>query len=552
EYGTWEYLYGLQPPGYSNASFLNVSVADAETLYTVGIHQPSFDQIVYGWRSGTGGTSWEPVVVMQYDGSICDMMKMFTIIIAVQEMGPDIGLFGGFGAQDECYDNIPEPWCMFVCMFTLSPIIYFTDDGGATMREAKVPFGFGKAVVAMDRAGETTAYAVGGDELIMISIDGGKSWENIANLPEPLLTYNDVDFIDENVGYVTTGEAEPEPEKTAGMTEEDYAWRIYEHRLRHIQWLHDPDFRREVQLQNAATGAAKGMNGRIFKTTDGGQTWEEVLFSHNESFSQIQMINEEEGWVWSSPLEGITPSDRIYRTTDGGETWVEYTDRLPLQDLGPMAFGLMSFSFNPSGTTGFLGGAGQLFINYKSVLFYTVDRGETWQLDETLLDWGHPMVAFDWAGGKLAYQAGADLSTYRYDQLNQPPVADAGDDAEVAAGQIVILDGGESYDPDGDAITYAWTQLDGATVTLTGADEVGPTFTAPEVGEYEFQLVVDDGQETGHDEVIITATEAPVDDDLADDDAADDDADDDIDDDAADNDQAPSAGDDDDDDGCGC
>ena len=64
--------------------------------------------------------------------------------------------------------------------------------------------------------------------------------------------------------------------------------------------------------------------------------------------------------------------------------------------------------------------------------------------------------------------------------VNQAPTADAGGDQTVAGGSgTVNLDGTASSDPDGDALTYAWTQTGGAGVTLSGADTATPSFTAP-------------------------------------------------------------------------
>ncbi len=37
-------------------------------------------------------------------------------------------------------------------------------------------------------------------------------------------------------------------------------------------------------------------------------------------------------------------------------------------------------------------------------------------------------------------------------------------------------------EPDGDTLTYAWTQTEGLTLTLRDASSATPTFTAPDVG----------------------------------------------------------------------
>ncbi len=74
------------------------------------------------------------------------------------------------------------------------------------------------------------------------------------------------------------------------------------------------------------------------------------------------------------------------------------------------------------------------------------------------------------------------------------PIASAGPAQTVAAGATVTLDGSGSSDPNGDSLTYQWTQTAGPAVTLSSATAVKPTFTAPATAAtLTFQLVVSNG-----------------------------------------------------------
>jgi hypothetical protein len=79
---------------------------------------------------------------------------------------------------------------------------------------------------------------------------------------------------------------------------------------------------------------------------------------------------------------------------------------------------------------------------------------------------------------------------------NTPPVAEAGpDQAVLLTGSTVTLDGSQSYDADGDSITYEWTLLSkpgGSNATFTDAATVGPSFVADAYGTYVIGLVVAD------------------------------------------------------------
>lgn len=77
----------------------------------------------------------------------------------------------------------------------------------------------------------------------------------------------------------------------------------------------------------------------VFKTRDGGQTWEKVLFVADHIGATDLVISPEDNqtllaamWnrtrhAWSDPLPG--PDDGIFLSTDGGATWEKITEGLP-------------------------------------------------------------------------------------------------------------------------------------------------------------------------------------------------------------------------------
>jgi choice-of-anchor B domain-containing protein len=80
--------------------------------------------------------------------------------------------------------------------------------------------------------------------------------------------------------------------------------------------------------------------------------------------------------------------------------------------------------------------------------------------------------------------------------LNRSPNAIAGAGQTVTSGAAVTLNGSASNDPDGDPLTYQWTQTAGTTVTLAGGNTASASFTAPNVSSDEllrFELRVSDG-----------------------------------------------------------
>src|SRR5210317_628669 len=94
---------------------------------------------------------------------------------------------------------------------------------------------------------------------------------------------------------------------------------------------------------------------------------------------------------------------------------------------------------------------------------------------------------------------------------NSAPVAEAGADQYFENPDVIIeLDGNQSFDPDGDPITYAWTIVSkpiDSLAELSNPNDVQPTFVADTVGDYIIELVVTDdlGTMSVPDEVVVSS-----------------------------------------------
>jgi hypothetical protein len=99
---------------------------------------------------------------------------------------------------------------------------------------------------------------------------------------------------------------------------------------------------------------------------------------------------------------------------------------------------------------------------------------------------------------------------------NLPPVADAGDGRTVSVYDAVCLDGTESYDPNGDDVSYNWSIIskpEGSDAELDNPISDQPCFTADKIGDYVVQLIVNDGELDSEPDTVTISSEgntAPV------------------------------------------
>ncbi|MDE0899443.1 MAG: hypothetical protein OSA81_10530 [Longimicrobiales bacterium] len=133
----------------------------------------------------------------------------------------------------------------------------------------------------------------------------------------------------------------------------------------------------------------------VFRTTDGGQTWENVLFIDEDTGAIDLAMDPDDpmtlfaamyqrrrtGWGFN----GGGPGSGLYRTMDGGANWTELTEGLPEGDKGRIGVDIFRQDGNVvyalieadlrSASQGF-GGGGE---SSESGIFRSTDRGSTWE-----------------------------------------------------------------------------------------------------------------------------------------------------------------------------
>ena len=97
-----------------------------------------------------------------------------------------------------------------------------------------------------------------------------------------------------------------------------------------------------------------------------------------------------------------------------------------------------------------------------------------------------PQVGFE--GAALTFQLtvtdvgglkATDTCVVNVSWVNEPPVADAGADQNARPGDVIVLDGSGSSDPDDDIVSFHWTQTGGPPVSISDTTAVSPTIEIP-------------------------------------------------------------------------
>ncbi|MCB1152976.1 hypothetical protein KDL45_04945 [bacterium] len=212
-------------------------------------------------------------------------------------------------------------------------------------------------------ADANVAVAIGYPGKIFRSEDGGTTWSEVAvDTAEPLFS---IDFVDGNTGWIVGRSGLIFRTDDGGKT-----W------TKQISNTDGHLF--AVDFLNKEKGIAVGNFGLILRTADGGVTWTESSLEPmiSASMYDVQIIDENivylagEYPTWEAQLEEDVEASTlssIFKSPDGGETW----ERVKI----PSENHMFALSFSDE-MTGYIAGT-------KGVLMETKDGGETWTSIDT-------------------------------------------------------------------------------------------------------------------------------------------------------------------------
>ncbi len=265
--------------------------------------------------------------------------------------------------------------------------------------EAKGPINVGGRItdLVLDPSNQTTIYAGTASGGIFKTTDVGNSWTPIFDDAGALSIGNlAIDPQNPQTLYAGTGEANGSFDSAAfpgdgiyKTTDGGNNWEnIGLENTEHIgRIVIDPSNTERVFVAAAGTLYGKSNDRGVYRSINGGDDWEQVLFISDSTAIIDLVINpqnpnilfaaswERLRYPWGRIYGG--PTSGIYRSTDGGDNWTKLTNNgLPISDENTGRIGLAIAASDPN----------QMYATYTtnpvtnefSALYKSFNGGETW------------------------------------------------------------------------------------------------------------------------------------------------------------------------------
>lgn len=235
--------------------------------------------------------------------------------------------------------------------------ILHTDNGGITweVQESNVD----EFIKAIDFVNKNDGWAVGGDYILSTN-NGGKEWKISRPFDLGDGSLIDVTFLDENTGFIVGNSYSLEG---SIIIRKGVIFKTVDGGQTWQQNTGYPILS-AISFIDKQYGWICGIN-TVLATQDGGLSWEEQNFQGSCFLSSIQFVDCNHGWALSDN------ASKFFRTIDGGITWQE----VPCDNYQIM--GMHRFFFTDQNT-------GWASLYFVGDIIKTTDGGQTWEFQDRL------------------------------------------------------------------------------------------------------------------------------------------------------------------------
>ena len=191
-------------------------------------------------------------------------------------------------------------------------LIIHTNDGGQTWRRQHSGV-FNKPLRRVYFRSASEGWCVGEGGILIHTTDGGQTWSHIETGTENNL--HDL-FIGERTGWIVGDWGTVLKTTDSGQTFTQVDGEVFDEKS--LKGIHFVDENQGwIVTYNTPTSTNSGDAGYIYRTTDGGETWE-VQFATEAALFNLHFIDKQTGWV-------VGDRRSVFVTTDGGDTWAFVT-----------------------------------------------------------------------------------------------------------------------------------------------------------------------------------------------------------------------------------
>lgn len=291
---------------------------------------------------------------------------------------------------------------------------------GAGLWEVAGPLNIGGRItsLALHPTDQNIIYAGAASGGVFKSTDGGATWAAIFENEGSMSVGNLALAPSEpNTIYLGTGEANGSFDSGAyfgeGVWKSTDSGATWEHKglenTNHIGRLAiDPQNANRVYVAAAGVLYGKNEDRGLYRTLDGGQSWEKVLYLSDSTACIDVVVNplnadivfaatwERIRFPWQRKYGGLT--SRIYRSKDGGDTWEQLTNGLPPDHPQRGRIGLAISPSNPDVV--YAAFSTDAITNVFDGLYKTTNGGDSWaKVDDGSI--ASIYSSFGWYFGKV-------------------------------------------------------------------------------------------------------------------------------------------------------